>query len=211
MGRMSGNRYRVKSVGQLLNMREEVLELSERFRDAFGRPEAFGVWFVWGESGSGKTSFILQLCKELSQYGKIIYDSFEEGFGLSLRNRIKQLGVKEVSKRFMVLDKEPISRVSELLSKRKSAHIAVVDSFQYAQLTYKQYLAFKELHPKKLIIFIAPSEGKNPAGMAAKKVRYDASLKIYVEKFRAFSKGRFIGEKGYYDIWQEEAQKHWGE
>jgi hypothetical protein len=47
--------------------------------------------------------------------------------------------------------------------------------------------------------------------MAAKKVRYDACLKIYVEKFRAFSKGRFIGEKGYYNIWKEEAEKHWGE
>jgi hypothetical protein len=205
------SKYRAKSVVQLLHMREEVFELNEEFHAAFGRPERYGVWFIWGESGSGKTSFTLQLCEELSQYGKIIYDSFEEGFGLSLRNRIKQLGVKEVARRFMVLDREPISRVSELLSRRKSPRIAVIDSFQYTQLTYKQYLAFKELHPKKLIIFIAPAEGKNPDGMAAKKVRYDACLKIYVEKFRAFSKGRFIGTKGYYDIWQEEAEKYWGE
>ena len=40
---------------------------------------------------------------------------------------------------------------------------------------------------------------------------YDATLKIWVEGFKAFSKGRFIGEKGNYTIWEEGANKYWGE
>ena len=33
---------------------------------------------------------------------------------------------------------------------------------------------------------------------------YDATLKIWVEGFKAFSKGRFIGDKGEFTIWDEE-------
>lgn len=41
-----------------------------------------------------------------------------------------------------------------------------------------------------LIIFISHADGKNPAGRSAKSVMYDASLKIYIEGYRAFSKGK---------------------
>lgn len=36
---------------------------------------------------------------------------------------------------------------------------------------------------------------------------YDATLKIWVEGFKAFSKGRFIGDTGEYTIWGEGAEK----
>ena len=56
-----------------------------------------------------------------------------------------------------------------------------------------------------------PVAGWLPTGRSGKSVMFDASLKIYVEGYRAFSKGRFIGPKGYYDIWPEEAARYWGE
>jgi hypothetical protein len=40
---------------------------------------------------------------------------------------------------------------------------------------------------------------------------YDASLKIWIEGYRAFSKGRYIGPNGgVYTIWEEGAEKYWG-
>jgi hypothetical protein len=39
---------------------------------------------------------------------------------------------------------------------------------------------------------------------------YDATLKIWVEGYRAFSKGRFIGSTGQYDVWAEGAERYWG-
>ena len=42
---------------------------------------------VWGKSGNGKTSFVLQLCKELTRYGKVAYDSLEEGSSLTMQKR----------------------------------------------------------------------------------------------------------------------------
>nr|DAL37874.1 MAG TPA_asm: hypothetical protein [Caudoviricetes sp.] len=78
-------------------------------------------------------------------------------------------------------------------------------------MNYREYIRFKEAHRDKLIIFISHAQGKAPRGSAAQSVMYDATLKIWVEGFKAFSKGRFIGEKGEYTIWDEGANRYWGE
>ena len=41
-------------------------------------------------------------------------------------------------------------------------------------------------------------------------VMYDATLKVWVEGYKATSKGRFIGTTGEYIIWEEGAQVYWG-
>ena len=87
----------------------------------------------------------------------------------------------------------------------------VIDSFQYSQLNYRTYIDFKQQHPKKLLIFISHADGKQPSGRAAKSVMFDATLKIYVEGYKAISKGRYIGETGEYIIWPEGVAKYWGQ
>ncbi len=52
-------------MSELLATRYDTYKLSDEWKAAFGEPERNGVWFVWGRSGSGKTSFVLKLCKEL--------------------------------------------------------------------------------------------------------------------------------------------------
>ena len=79
-------------------------------------------------------------------------------------------------------------------------------------MTYKQYIAFKAKHKNKLIIFISHADGKQPAGRSAKSVMYDASLKIWIEGYRAISKGRFIGNNGgTFTIWKDGSARYWGE
>ena len=104
-----------------------------------------------------------------------------------------------------------MEELSIRLRRQKSPDIVVIDSFQYTRMNYRQYIDFKEQHKRKLLIFISHAEGQLPNGRAAKGVMYDASLKIYVEGFRAFSKGRFIGPVGYYDIVPEKARQYHGE
>lgn len=104
-----------------------------------------------------------------------------------------------------------MEELSIRLKRQKSPDIVVIDSFQYTGMNYRQYIAFKERHRRKLLIFISHADGKLPNGRAAKSLMYDASLKIYVEGFRAFSKGRFIGPKEHYDIVPEKARTYWGE
>lgn len=199
-----------KGVKEVLNMKFETLPFEGAWYDAFGTPARRGVWMVWGNTGSGKTSFVMRLCKELCKYGRVVYDSLEEGVCLTMQNTLKLFKMEEVNRRFL-LTCEPLEELSLRMKRQKSPDFVVIDSFQYTQMTYPQYIKFKEQHRNKLIIFISHACGQNPDGRSAKKVAYDASLKIYVEGKRAFSKGRFIGTKKYYDIWPEESEKYWGE
>lgn len=199
------------SVNELLSMRMETLPLEGAWRDAFGEPERHGVWFVWGGSGSGKTTFVLQLCKELCRFGRVAYDSLEEGACKTMQDAFIRTGMQDVARRLVLLDCEDMASLSARLKKRRSPDFVVIDSLQYTGMNYSDFKRLKEAHRDKLLIFISRARGTLPSTRVGVSVMYDAGLKIWVEGYRAFSKGRTFGEKGYYTVWPERAKKYWGE
>lgn len=204
-------RQRAFSVSEILLMKKKLLTMTGAWYDTFGITEFYGVWFIWGNSGNGKSTFVMALCAELCKYGKVLYDSLEEGTSLTMQNTLRRLNMIQSNGRLQILNCEPVEELSDRLMDRKSADFVIIDSFQYTQLTYKGYLKLKAKHRNKLLIFISHADGKNPSGRSAKSVMYDASLKIWVEGYRAFSKGRFFGTADYYTIWEAGASKYWGE
>ena len=202
---------RALSVSDVLRIKRETYAFEGAWAEAFGQPEQNGVWFVWGGSGNGKTSFVLQLCKELSRFGRVAYDSLEEGASLTMQNAFVKMGMQDVARRFVLLDREGMEQLDARLGKRKSPDIVVIDSFQYTGMTFRDYQAFKERHADKLLIFISQADGSKPAGRTAVSVMYDAALKIFVSGYRAISKGRYFGTKGYYTIWEERARLVYGD
>lgn len=196
------------SMVDLMRKNREVYAFEGALQEAFGQPEQNGVWFIWGRSGNGKTSFVLQLCKELTRYGKVAYDSLEEGDSLTMQNALMRVGMGDVGRRFILLN-ESLKELDTRLKRRRSPDIVVVDSFQYAHIDLKQYEEFIDQHKNKLIIFVSQADGLKPWGRTAQSAMYSASLKIWVEGYRAISKGRYRGNLGYYSIWAEKAEEYW--
>ena len=196
------------SMVDLMRKNREVYAFEGALQEAFGQPEQNGVWFIWGRSGNGKTSFVLQLCKELTRYGKVAYDSLEEGDSLTMQNALMRVGMGDVGRRFILLN-ESLEELDTRLKRRRSPDIVVVDSFQYAHIELKQYEEFIDQHKNKLIIFVSQADGLKPWGRTAQSAMYSASLKIWVEGYRAISKGRYRGNLGYYTIWAEKAEEYW--
>lgn len=197
---------RAISVRDILYKKYETFPFEKKWKDAFDTPESSGVWFIWGNSGNGKTSFVMQLCKELCKYDRVAFNSLEEGTCLTVQNNLKRFGMAEVSRRLSFI-KEDIPALKERLRRHKSFNIVVVDSIQYTQMTYKDYIRLKEEFPDKLFIFLSHARGKNPKGDTATSVMYDADLKIWVEGYVAYSKGRYRGETGQYTIWEAGARE----
>lgn len=198
---------RAASLDQVLRTRFKVLPFEGEWKDSIGCPELTGSWIVWGNSGNGKTRFALQLCKYLCQFGRVAYDSLEEGVSVSLVKAIKETHMMEVRKKFVVLDKEPIDQLTERLEKPKSPDIVCVDSLQYTGMSYEQYKALKERFPKKLFIWISHADGTLPEGRVAKKVRFDSNVKVFVQAYRAEPVSRYGGGKPYI-IWEEGYRKN---
>ena len=198
---------RAASVDQVLRTRFKVLPFEGEWKESIGCPELTGSWIVWGTSGNGKTRFALQLCKYLCQFGRVAYDSLEEGVSVSLVKAIKETHMMEVRRKFVVLDKEPIDQLTERLEKPKSPDIVCVDSLQYTGMSYEQYKALKERFPKKLFIWISHADGTLPEGRVAKKVRFDSNVKVFVQAYRAEPVSRYGGGKPYI-IWEEGYRKN---
>lgn len=200
---------RAYSPTDIMNMKIPSLPFTGDWEASLGRPAKTGTWIIWGPSGNGKTSFVMQLAKYLCRFDRVIYDSLEEGTGLSVQKSMRRHGMQEVSHRFMVLDREPVDQLSERLARRKSPGIVIIDSLQYSGLTYNGYKQLKERFRNKLLIFVSHAQGMHPEGRVGSKIEYDADIKIMVEGFRASCKSRFMDAPGVpYTVWEEGAAKY---
>ena len=199
---------RTLSAKQVLTIKFDTIRLGGGWDDCIGEIETTGVWFIWGNSGNGKTSAVVSLCKELSAFGKVLYNSREEGVSLTMQNTLRRYGMGELGSRFQLANM-PLQELDEKISQQRSPKFVVLDSFQFMGLTYKDFRAFCEKHKNKLLIFVSRTRGRQPEGRAATSAMYDASCKIWVEGYKAFSKGRFVGATGEMTIWDEGAKKYW--
>ena len=201
---------RTLSAKQVLAKKFKTIELGGKWDDCIGSIGRKGVVFFWGNSGNGKTSAVVLFCKALCQLGlRGIYLSKEEGTDLTMQNTLRRLGMTDCGRLFQIDGRMSLDELSDRLAKPRSADFCVIDSVQYVQMTYKRFLEFKERHKNKLIILVSQTKGRAPDGRPATRMMYDASLKIWVEGYKAFSKGRFIGPTGEYTIWEDGAKKYW--
>lgn len=203
---------RAISVAQLYKTKFKIMQFEGTYKAAFGQPQLGGSWIIWGDSSNGKTSLAMQLAKYLTNFGKVIYNSFEEGVSMSFKNTVERNAMHEVAKRFIILPGESVSDLSKRLRKRYSADIIIIDSIQHAGLSRDDYKQLKHSFPNKLFIYISHAKGKLPKGEVADFIRYDSDLKIYVEGYRAFVQGRLNNsENKPFDIWEEKAKTYYNE
>ena len=201
---------RAYSPVEIQNMNIPAFDFTGAWEDSLGRPAKTGTWIIWGQPGNGKSSFAMQLVKYLCKFDRVIYDSLEESTGKSLQMSLNRHNMEEVNHKLLILDRESMAELSERLSRKRSPGIVIIDSFQYSGLTYQGYKELKEKHSNKLLIFISHAEGVRPEGRIAKKVEYDADVKIFVQGFKAVCKSRFMEKPGVpFTIWEEGAAKCW--
>jgi len=202
---------RAVSVSQLLKMRFKTMPFDGEWADLIGTPEMAGVWIIWGNSGNGKTNFGLQLAKYLTNFGRVAYNTMEEGARLSMQRAVQLQDLHECSRRIIFLNRESMEEMKERLRKRKSPDAIIIDSFQYSGLNRSSYIDLKSEFPSKLFVFLSHAEGKNPLGRAATFARYDADVKIRIEGYRATATSRYGGNNEPYIIWDKGSYDYWGD
>lgn len=198
------------SVDEILKKKFVEMPFEGKWEASFGIPERSGVWIIWGNSGNGKTNFALQLAKYLAKFGKVAYDTLEEGARKSFRIAVERAQMREVARSFIILNREHLPDLKDRLRRRKRPSIVIIDSLQYSGMTKADYIALKEEFDTTLFIFISHAEGKNPKGSLADFVRYDADVKIRIEGYKAFPTSRYGGNQEFV-IWQSGAAEYWGD
>lgn len=195
----------VLTVANIQNTKIERLPFEGDWYEAFGQPQNRGIWFVWGGSGSGKSTFAMQLAKALSICGKTFYDLLEEETDDSdFIERTELCKMQDVADTFNA-QRYTLEELDIYLSKRNSPDYVIIDSLPYFLNLWDEYKAFKKKWAtKKVIVFIGHADGKNPSTELQKRIMYDAKMKIFVSGYLATCKGRTIGPNGgNYIIWKE--------
>ena len=199
----------------VLQAKFEVADFEGRWLRSFGRPELRGTWLVYGGSGSGKTTFVLELCKYLTKFGRVAYDSIEQGLSLSLQKAWQRVGMAEAGTRIILLDKEGAKEVAARLKRKQSPDIIVIDSVQYwRRYTIEDHLRLRGQFSNKLFVYISQERKGEPKGSTAQNIRYDADIKIGVEGDKVFLTTRYEvpdKQEGRADfiIWEQGAREYW--
>lgn len=188
---------RVLTVANIKNQKVERLDLSEEFYQAYGKPQNRGVWFLYGGSGSGKSTKAMMLAKEMAKQHKTLYDSLEEEpDDTDFIDRMDLLKMQDVEDNFFVQQYE-LEELDAYLEKRNSAHVVIIDSATYLFKNWDEYITFKKKWAtKKILIIIGHAEGKNPRTELEKSIKYNAKMKIFATGFLAICQGRTIGPNG---------------
>ena len=195
---------RAYSPGEVLNMKIPRFEFSGDWQTSIGNPAKSGVWIIWGASGNGKSSFVMQLSKELCKYGLVLYLSYEEGVNQTFQRRMEYLKMNEVQGKFRVVVDETYEELIDRLKKPKSPKFIIVDSYQVSEWEYPDAVALMKRFPKKCFIWISQEKKSQPMGGGAIRLRYICDMKIRVVGYKAYCQGRAIGEAGsYYVVWEE--------
>lgn len=191
------------SVKQMVNQKYTTIEqlpgahgrkMSEEWVKAIGIPCVGFTMLAWGESGNGKTTFVMKLCKELNKFGQVYYNSAEQGHGLSLQQVLKQCQVDECEHHpFMIGDRDTYDEMVEKLGKaRQKTRFCVIDSLQHMEMTYTQFKELKMRFPHIAFIAISHATSSNkPVGSHGRDIRFFSEIKTNVRKGVAYSDSRF--------------------
>lgn len=196
----------------LLKKEFKIYDLAEEWRKSLGsNVERRFMATIWGPSASGKTTYVLKLCKELLKFGTVYYNSLEQGFSGSLQNNVMVSGIQQSEhiERMRFGDRnsweEMIEKIDTLYPK-----FVILDSIQYAYkfsngkfsmgITKEDVFNLKSRYKKRDIafIFISHELGNEPKGQAAKDIKYDSDIKIRIFKGVARSESRYGQTEPYY-------------
>lgn len=138
--------YRYLSIKQLKGKTYETIDLGERFRPLFGLIQTKFVIMNYGNPGSGKSVFTLELCEALSAHGRVLYNSHEEKDNKTLQDRVKEFNIE--SGKITIAVSVPFDEMVSKIKRGKYSY-AVIDSVQYMGFTYDQLKELSELAKRK--------------------------------------------------------------
>lgn len=192
---------------EFLAKKFKLLAFEGQWAKAFGLPEENFSMIIYGKSGNGKTELAVAVCKYMTRFGKVAYNSYEQGHSASLQQSFMRQAMHEVGAQVLVLHKEPFAELIKRLRRKKSPPTVVLDSVQYMGLTYEQWQELRRSFPRKRFILIAHAEGDAPKGSAAKSIEFDVDIKVLVKGFKIFPASRFGGNQSF--ISYEKGHQEW--
>lgn len=183
----------------------ESITIQEEWKKHLGSPQlGNSQWIVYGDSGHGKTSYLLQLVKMLCVFYRVHYNTLEEGMKKSFKMALERSNIKSVKSQF-VFSQETLEELTIRLDRPRQPRIVIIDSVQYFFRGCKaqDYFDFISKFPNTTFIWVSGIEGSKPKGAVANEIYYDCDIRVKVENFEAIMEKNRFEAYGSHIIWEE--------
>ncbi|MWB92954.1 hypothetical protein GON26_01140 [Flavobacterium sp. GA093] len=179
----------------LLNKKFKTFKFDGIWEKVLGEQERSGIWVIYGNEKNGKTTLALLLSEYLTKFENLNYISAEEGTGFSFQQAVKRAHIDFKSSKIKWHDYLEIEDLSNVLEKRQSARIMVIDNATayVDDLKTADLRRIKRKNPDKLIILMAHMEKNEPTTAVAKLAKKLCNVYFRVEGLTAFVGGRCPG------------------
>lgn len=169
-----------KTIGlaELKTLKFETLKLSDEYFSLIGEPESNFYAVVYGDAGNGKSTWTIKFAEYLSNnFGKVLYNSSEEGISKSLQNKANL-----VSSDYLHFGN--CKDYKSLRSEMKSGHyrFIVLDSINDMKLIPEDLKELRKEFYKCGFIGILQST-KDGKFKGSNEFAHDADIKIRLENY----------------------------
>lgn len=186
---------RVLAARNLLDKKDKTHAFTDVWKDVMGEPEVNGAWLIYGREKNGKTWFAVKLAIYLSDFGKALYISAEEGLGENFKSTAQRAGLDDKVKG---LKFSPRMELTDLRAKLDARHVysfVIIDNITVYRKDLKGN-AIDDLiksYPKVIFIFLAHEKNNEPYTAAAQLTKILSKVIIRVEGLACHVSGRCPG------------------
>jgi hypothetical protein len=173
------------SARELAKMRFKTIGYSGRFKEVVGDPAMGFRMMVYGKPFNGKSSFVIELCKDFAQLnkGKVAYLALEEGISLSMQKKIIDRKADNI---------DGLDFLGSMPSSFKGYSFVVIDSVSDRAISRDKLREIFLNNPQTcfICIFHATKTGSARGGL---DYSHDMDIIIRIDKHKPFTeKNRFL-------------------
>ena len=148
----------IYNINTLKDKKFKTLAFNEQYVQLFGSPQRNFVAMCYGESGSGKSVFLLQFADYFARnFGKVLYNSHEEGVNQTVVDRINNFDIG--AKKLFIGNALTFDEMCEKIE-RNYYRLIIIDSVKYMNFTFAQLKELRTRFAKRQIVLIMVDFGK---------------------------------------------------
>lgn len=170
---------RVISLTQLKAQKFDVYEFTGGFEEIIGNPDKDFSMVVYGESGQGKSTWVIEFANYLAEHhGRVLYNSSEERISQSLKRKL----LKYDSDNFAIAECQSYKALKTAV-RGNGFKFVVIDSVNDMDIKPNQLNELTEMNPDKAFIFILQAT-KQGAYKGSSQIAHDADVLIRLENYQ---------------------------
>jgi predicted ATP-dependent serine protease len=181
----------IYSIKALKEKKFHTHNFNDEYRRLFGNPEQRFVAMCYGESGSGKSVFMLKFADYFARnFGKALYNSHEEGANQTIVDRINNFNIG--ASKLFVANALPFEAMCQKIEKNYY-RLVILDSVKYMGFNFAQLKELRERFANRklsiMMVDFGKSQGNPHSGV---DLLHASDVKMYFKNGTVHSISRYL-------------------